>query len=84
VVQAPAPSSNRAASERTGLSRNDVSLLGVFGSSKDRYALLRLPNGSVKRVGAGDSLQGVRVAAISSDAVRLTQGQRDTVLRMPD
>jgi len=82
--QTVAPTANRAASERVGLSRNSVSLLGVFGSSKDRYALLRLPNGSVKRVGAGDSVQGVRVAAVSRDSVRLTQGKRDTVLRMPD
>jgi hypothetical protein len=80
---APAPS-NRATSESVGLSRNSLSLLGVFGTSKDRYALLRMPNGSVKKVGAGDQIQGVRVAAVSGDAVRLTQGQRDTVLRMPD
>lgn len=84
IAQKAAPASNRAASERIGLSRSNLSLLGVFGSSNDRYALLRLPNGSVKRVGAGDSFQGVQVAAVSGDAVRLTQGQRDTVLRMPD
>jgi len=84
VRKTAAPTANRAASERVGLSRSSVSLLGVFGSSKDRYALLRLPNGSVKRVGAGDSVQGVRVAAVSRDSVRLTQGKRDTVLRMPD
>ncbi len=84
VAKAPAPTTSRAASEKVGLSRNSVSLIGVFGTSKERYALLRLPNGSVKRVGAGDSVQGVRVAAVSGDAVRLSQGQRDTILRMPD
>ncbi len=71
--------------ETTGLVPRSVSLLGVFGTTGARYALVRLPNGVVKRVRPGDNVSGARVAAISADSVRLNStGGADMVLRMEE
>lgn len=70
------------ATQQSGLSRGNVSLLGVFAGKDGRHALLRLPNGSVKRVRQGDSIQGTQVSAVSADSVRLSGSGRDVVLRM--
>ncbi len=70
--------------EKAGLSRGGVSLLGVFGTASERHALLRLPNGKVKRVRAGDNLQGVQVASVGNDSVRLIGGGGDTVLKLAE
>ena len=72
------------ATERIGLSRGNVALLGVFGGADGRTALLRLPNGKVQKVSAGDRVQGMQVAAIGSDSVRVTGRGRDTLLKLPD
>ena len=61
-----------------------MALIGVFGASGDRHALLRLPTGAVKRVRPGDQVQGVQVAAVGSDSVRLRSGNREAVLTMPE
>jgi type IV pilus biogenesis protein PilP len=73
-----------AATERVGLARGRVSLIGVFGAASGRHALLLLPNGNVERVQAGDRIQGVQVASIGDDSVRLRRGGRDTLLRLPE
>ena len=70
--------------EKAGLSRGSVSLLGVFGAEGERHALVRLPNGKVKRVRAGDNLSGVQVASVGADTVRLTGGGRDTLLKLAE
>jgi type IV pilus biogenesis protein PilP len=89
VASKPAPvkkpavrTTTRAASKQVGLSSRKISLIGVFGNSKGRHALLRLPNGSIARVKAGDSVQGVQVAAVDKDSVRLHGSRRDTLLKM--
>ena len=69
---------------RTGISRGNVSLIGVFGGADGRHALLRLPNGDIRKVAAGDSVQGVRVAAVGPDTVQLLSRGRNTLLRLPD
>jgi hypothetical protein len=74
----------RPATERAGLSRGNVSLIGVFGNENGRHALLLMPDGSVQRVSAGDRVRGTRVAAIEAESVRLTGTGRDTLLRLPD
>ncbi|PZQ51229.1 MAG: hypothetical protein DI556_03400 [Rhodovulum sulfidophilum] len=68
--------------ESAGISRGGLSLLGVFGTKTARHALIRLPNGSVTRVRAGDSVQGARVAAVAADSVRLTGSGRDVILKI--
>ena len=65
-------------------SRDDVALIGVFGGSDGRKALIRMPNGKIRKVQAGDRVQGVEIAAIGSDSVRVTDGRRESVLEMPD
>ncbi len=72
------------AKQQVGLSRRTVSLVGVFGGADGRSALVRLPNGKIEKVKAGDRIQGVQVAAISADSVRLTGRGKDTLLRLPD
>jgi hypothetical protein len=81
-VETP-PAVAAAATMQTGLSRNQVSLIGVFGTANRRHALVRMPNGAIQRVQAGDQVQGAQVAAVSADSVRLRNGGRETILRMP-
>ena len=76
--------SRKPAVERSGLSRGNVSLLGVFSGDDGRHALLLLPDGSIERVRPGDRVAGGQVAAIDTDTVRLSGSGRDTVLRLPD
>lgn len=90
VVQPPQPTRQpartaltfQATSAATGLQRGSYALLGVFGSSDERHALVRLPSGVVRRVHVGDTVQGAQVAAVASDSVRLTGGGRDMVLKL--
>ena len=83
-VAAAKPVKQRPATHRVGLSRGNVSLVGVFAGADGRHALVRLPNGNIERVKAGDRVQGVQVAAINADSVRLTGRGKDTLLRLPD
>ncbi len=85
---APAPAIPRAAPARAapqsvGLQRNEISLVGVFGSPSKRRAILRLPNGKMTKVEAGDRVDGARVAAVGSDSVRLSGRSQDILLKLP-
>jgi hypothetical protein len=62
----------------------NISLIGVFGASNQRHALVRLPNGSVQRVRPGETVAGAQVAAVGADNVRLRVNGGDRVLRLPD
>ncbi len=86
VVAKPVPVAAvpKAATERLGLSRGNMALIGVFGGSDGRHALIRLPNGSIERVSAGDRVQGIQVAAIGADSVRINSRGRDTLLTLPE
>jgi hypothetical protein len=64
--------------------RDDLALVGIFGGSDGRHALVQLPNGETERVRQGDELRGVQVTAIGADAVHLRAGGRDTVLKLPN
>ena len=83
---APARTSSAAAgfASRTAGGRGNVALIGVFGSADGRHALVRLPSGSIEKVRAGDRIQGVQVAAVGADSVRLSGRGGDTLLRLPD
>lgn len=76
----PAPQPQR---EIVGLSARDMSLIGVFGSTAQKRALIRLPNGSVRKVRAGDRLEGGRIIAVGSDSVRFSERGQETILRLP-
>lgn len=59
----------RAATEEGAINLRRVNLIGVYGSSDDRSALVRLSNGQLTRVTVGDRLDGGRVQAIGSSAL---------------
>lgn len=65
------------------LNLSRLSLIGVYGSSSNRYAMVRQPNGRYLRVGVGDRLDGGRVAAIGDSELRYQKGGRMLVLDMP-
>ncbi|QHQ34126.1 hypothetical protein [Algicella marina] len=73
----------RAATIENVLPRREMALIGVFGTSSRKHALVRMANGRYVKVGTGDTLRGYQVTAISSDAIRLRRGGRDTVLVIP-
>ena len=69
---------------RSGITRGNVSLIGIFGGADGRHALLRLPNGQIERVRAGDSVQGMQVAAVGKELVQISGRGRNTLLLLPD
>ena len=85
-VQPDIPSSASVAKQatvRNALNLRRLNLIGVYGKSNDRRALIRLPNGRFQKVQVGDRLDGGRVAAIGEDALRYTKGGQTVTLEMP-
>jgi hypothetical protein len=74
----------RAATEDSRISLRDLNLIGVYGTPDDRRALVRLANGSYRKVQVGDRLDGGRIAAIGADQLRYVKRGQAQVLRMPD
>lgn len=74
----------RAATVQNALPLRRLVLIGVYGASNNRHALLRTPAGQYLKVGPGDSIEGYEVAAISGDAIRLRRRGRDTLLVIPE
>ncbi|MBP7242740.1 type II secretion system protein N [Amaricoccus sp.] len=70
--------------EEASVSRSQLALVGVFGGSGGKHALIQLPNGETERVKPGDTIRGVQVVAIASDSVQVRSRGRDSVLRLPD
>ena len=82
AARRPAPAAPAASGGR-GSARN-LALIGVFGAAGNRHALVQLPSGRVERVRPGDRVQGVQVAAVGSNSVRLFTGRgREAVLTLP-
>ncbi len=87
VPQSPLPSGApvtvaRAATETNQINLRRLNLIGVFGSSSDRRALLRLPSGRFSKVKVGDSIDGGRVQAISADALTYVKNGRSITLQV--
>ncbi len=55
---------------------SQVNLIGVYGSSGTRRALVRLKNGRYVKVQIGDRLDGGKVAAIEGDKLQYIKGGR--------
>ncbi len=53
---------------------DQTSLLGVFGTSKNRRALLRMSDGRMKRVSQGEVIDGWVVSRINATSMRMTRG----------
>ena len=60
-----------------------MNLIGVYGTSSNRYALVRQPNGRYKKVQVGDALDGGKVAAITDNELRYQKGGRMLTLELP-
>ena len=71
------------ATQRNMLNLQDTNLIGIFGSQSNRYALIRQPGGSFKRLKVGDRFDGGRIAAITESEVRYEKGGDLLALRMP-
>lgn len=71
-----------AATEQDAINLRRMTLIGVFGSSANRRALMRLPNGRMVRVQTGDTVDGGRVAAIGENRVQYVKNGRNTVLEV--
>ena len=87
VVQPRIPSTAnvaRQATVRNAINLRRINLIGVYGKSSNRRALVRLGNGRYQKVQVGDRLDGGRVAAIGTSELRYTKNGRNVVLGMPD
>lgn len=73
----------REATERNVLNLSRLNLIGIYGSSTDRRALVRLPSGRYVKVQVGDRLEGGRVATITERELRIDVNGRSQVLSLP-
>lgn len=88
VAAAPRiPSSANVAKQatvRNAINLRNINLIGVYGTSSQRYALVRNPNGRYVKVSVGDRLDGGRVAAITASELRYEKRGRMVVLALPN
>mgnify|MGYP005988661141 CR=1 FL=1 len=73
----------RAATIEDGINLRSINLIGVFGKSNARTALIRMSNGKIVKVQVGSQLDGGNVAAISENALNYTKRGRTITLEMP-
>ncbi|WP_158966630.1 hypothetical protein [Chachezhania sediminis] len=60
-----------------------INLIGVYGTPKNRRALVRLQNGRYKKVQVGDRIDGGQIVAISDSELRYQKGGRNISLKIP-
>ncbi len=85
-LQPSIPSSasvSQQATVKNAISLRKVNLIGVYGSTSSRRALVRLGNGRYQKVRVGDALDGGQVAAIGDSELRYIKGGKNVVLRIP-
>jgi hypothetical protein len=68
---------------KNAINLSKINLIGVYGTSSNRYALVRQANGKYKKVKVGDKIDGGKVAAITSTEVRYQKGSKMLTLAMP-
>jgi len=73
----------RNATMTNALNMRKVNLIGVYGKTSSRQAMVRLKNGRYVKVKAGDRLDGGRVAAIGESQLRYVKNGRNITLKMP-
>lgn len=87
-VTAPAPklptsaSVAKQATQANALNLGKINLIGLYGASKNRRALVRMPNGKFVKVGIGDRLDGGRVTAIGTNQLTYQKNGRNYVLEL--
>ncbi|MBW6416777.1 hypothetical protein [Celeribacter sp. PS-C1] len=87
VPASPLPQSDpanvaRAATVKNAINLRRLNLMGVYGSSSDRRALVRLPSGRFAKVKIGDRLDGGRVQSIGSDNLTYVKNGRAVTLEI--
>ncbi|MBN7785705.1 hypothetical protein [Ponticoccus sp. (in: a-proteobacteria)] len=84
----PAAASNdtvaRAATTSAPIPRAEPMLIGIFGSSDDASALVRLPSGKIAEVSKGSRIGRDTVVAVAEDSIILQRGKKAHRLSMPD
>jgi Tfp pilus assembly protein PilP len=73
----------RSATQTNAINLRKINLIGVYGTSSDRRALVRLSTGRYRKVKVGDRLDGGRVSAIGESELRYVKGSRSIVLALP-
>lgn len=73
----------RQATIQNAINLNKISLIGVYGTTTSRRALVRMSNGRFKKVQVGDRLDGGKVAAISDTELRYVKSGKNVILKMP-
>lgn len=73
----------RQATIQNAINLNKINLIGVYGTSNNRRALVRLANGRYRKVQVGDRIDGGKVAAIGDQELRYVKSGRNIVLKMP-
>ncbi|MDO5756253.1 MAG: hypothetical protein Q4P24_01880 [Rhodobacterales bacterium] len=74
---------SKQATVQDAINLRKVNLIGVYGSTSSRRALVRLGNGRFQKVRVGDSLDGGQVAAIGESELRYIKRGKNMVLRIP-
>jgi hypothetical protein len=80
------PSSASVAKQATfanAINLSKINLIGIYGTSANRHALVRLASGRYVKVGVGDRVDGGKVAAITTSELRYQKGGRLVTLAMP-
>ncbi|MGL4309038.1 MAG: hypothetical protein ACRCSU_01025 [Paracoccaceae bacterium] len=72
----------KTATVANAINLSKVNLIGVYGSAKNRRALIRTENGRYVKVEVGDRIDGGKVAAIGENQVSYVKGGRTVVLKM--
>lgn len=73
----------RSATQTNAINLRKINLIGVYGTTSDRRALVRLSTGRYRKVKVGDRLDGGRVSAIGESELRYVKGSRSIVLALP-
>ncbi|MCI2398090.1 hypothetical protein [Aliiroseovarius subalbicans] len=70
------------ATVKNAINLRKVNLIGIYGASNSRRALVRLSNGRYVKVRVGDRLDGGKVTAISSNKLVYQKGSRSLTLEV--
>ncbi|WP_323785313.1 hypothetical protein [Thalassovita sp.] len=73
----------RQATVKNQINLRKINLIGVYGQTRDRRALVRLSNGRYKKVQVGDRIDGGKVAAIGEAELSYVKSGRTITLKMP-
>ena len=74
----------QAATIDNGLALHTVNVIGIYGTAKQRRALVRLANGRIVMVSVGERLDGGRVAAINETTLVYVKSGRNIALNVPN